>query len=196
MDREPLTDEEIAAALALCESYADGHLQTPGGHIIDSEIRRSYDHRLFAHAASTGWPRALAGLKEARREVERARKAEYDANEASEESETKRSDAFSYARDMEARADRAEAALAIRNTERDDAREGWQDAITSTNEERDHSKAVEADRDEARRMYCELRVWHFEGRWSDDHEKPTVYDIADTCWPADADRLFPAGGGK
>jgi len=211
MEREPLTDAEIESDLSLCEKATEGPwvaLSRNAGNTTNDpqldddflgwevdgpeqtygrgQFHRGHDAAFIA-AARTGWPRALVALKEARRDlmIERGAGEAVRIASANLLVEMQRNESESAAR-----ADRAEAALVVRTAERDDAREGWQDATNSANEERDHSKAVEADRDEARRMYC-LSTSLREAVTSTCPREPR--QIADEQWPADADRLFPVG---
>lgn len=215
---EPLTDAEIAADLSLCEkatpdwrvcdlSMTGEALLQMGAESTGLPFRSIQLRRIdanFASAARTGWPRALEALKEARREsaqikawadaiierygskldeaVKRAEAAEHRQSDTIEDRERVRGV-------LQARADRAEAALAAlkrvtwcaycqaefpldtvtaeqvsehirvcpkhpmraaeaaladRTVERDDAREGWQDMTASANEQRARAEKAEA----------------------------------------------------
>ena len=85
----------------------------------------------------------------------------------------------------------AEAALAKVEAELEQTRETASTALAHVVLLSERAEKAEADRDEARRMYCKAEsLWEREVLF----RPRTPRQVAEQEWPASADRLFPGGG--
>lgn len=160
-----MTEKQIEKARNTISEYQRLRQGTPGARVMSvGPPRMVRVCTVFAEAAAGGWPAALDALEEARRERD-------------EESEVHR---VVCAEAVEQRR-RAEDARG----ERDEAVRMYEATVAEAVEQRRRAESAEKERDEARRMFC--RQVAVLAR----PDAGTPLQVAERCWPTEADRLFP-----